>query len=131
MPADRKANVREYFPSGFARSIIMGMVGGQGKGCLRLSTLSGGTFGMHDSGPGGRVRGTLFDFALSPLKDAGGLTIRGGVFSMHARGSVARARRTFCFAPLIVQFVMSRGRGLGTPVAFYSRWGRFSMYISA
>ena len=90
MPADRKANVREYFPSGFARSVIMGMVGGmvggQGKGCLRLSTLSGGTFGMHDSGPGGRVRGTLFYFALSPLKDAGGLTIRGGVFNMHASG---------------------------------------------
>ena len=67
MPADRKGNVREYFPSGFARLIIMEMVGGQGKGCLCLSTLSSGAFGMHGSGPGGGVRGTLSYFALSPF----------------------------------------------------------------
>ena len=46
---------------------------------------------------------------------------------MHARGSVARARRTFSFVPLIVQFMMSRGRGLGTPVDFYRRWAVFDV----
>ena len=96
MPVDRKANVREYFPSSFVRSVIMGMVGGQGKGCLRLSTLSGGTFGMHDSGPGGRVRGTLFYFALSPLnvyrlsweRQAGmpAASLSGAVFSVFMPG---------------------------------------------
>ena len=52
-------------------------------------------------------------------------------FRRLSGGSVATARRTFWFAPLIVKFVMGRGRGLGISVAFYRRWGRFSMYVSA
>ena len=35
--------------------------------CEHLSTLIGGAFGVHTSGPGGRVRRTLFPFALPPF----------------------------------------------------------------
>ena len=42
-------------------------VGGKGKGCQRLFTLSGGAFGMHISGSRERVSKTFFSFELPPF----------------------------------------------------------------
>ena len=58
MPARRESertNVFFRFYCSFVRDW-----GEDGKGCRRLSTLSGGAFSLHSSGSGRRARTTLF-----------------------------------------------------------------------
>ena len=49
------------------------------------------------------------------------LTPSGDAFSMHARESGTRARPTFCFTSLAVQFSVSAGQRVALLVALYPR----------
>ena len=60
MPARRESERTKHVFFFVFSVLLLGTWGEDGKGCRRLSTLSGGSFSLFSSGSGGRARTTLF-----------------------------------------------------------------------